>query len=454
MQFVILSTSTFGSADLGGVRRRAQWARAALRRGDTVLFVEAAKSDAPFTHPKLKVYALQDLGFSEKALRRAWHGLDPQNQEVWQAAFTRALDEFDDGAADTRIAIIADPFIPFAVVLPQLQQRGYQTVYDCLDDFAALADLGYAFENTDAENYLVRQCELTTVVSTVLRDTLSARTGGAKIQLVPQGYDPTAFPRAASSPPPPPADLIRGTRTLGFWGHVNDFNVDAALLTHVAQQHPDWSIVLLGPIDGDTARTPIAPALSAQPNIHLLGPKPHNTLANYLAWFDAALVPYPAHAFNAARGPLKVYEYLTGYKPIIAAHTPQLQDVPYVYLADSPQSFLEQIEHALTIPVEARVVDAFLANATWDARLQQLETALSAIPRNTAPAAPPSSGEWYARSFAGNAAGYIQVTEQLLDERTAFVNALENDARAKQAYIERLQRLNPIWSLKSLVNPK
>lgn len=452
MLFVILSTSTLGDADLGAVRRRAQWARAALRRGDRVLFVAAAESEAPFTHSNLKLYSLRALGFSERALRRAWNGLDPENLSEWQTAFARALDEFDNGAPQTRLAILADPFIPFAAVLPLLQQRGYRTVYDCLDDFGALAALGYTFENTEAETFLARECELTTVVSTILQVTLRARVPDANIRLLPQGYDPVAFPRPAASPPPPPADLHRGTRTLGFWGHVNDFNVDASLLTHAAASHPDWSIVLLGPIDADPARAPIAPVLRTQPNIHLLGAKPHDALAAYLSWFDATLVPYPAHAFNAARGPLKVYEYLTGYKPIIAAHTPQLDDVPYVYQADSPQTFLAQIEHALTVTVDPAKIDAFLAAATWDARLQQLETALQTTPPRTAPPRVPECAQWYARTFAKNVSNYLAVTEQLLQERTDYVRALENDARAKQTHIERLQRLNPIWSLKTLID--
>lgn len=452
MELVILSTSTLGDADLGSVRRRAQWARAALRRGDRVLFVEAVASCAPFTHPNLTLYSLAALGFSERALRRAWHGLDPENWQAWQDAFTRALETFETRTPQIRVAIVADPFIPFVAVLAILQQRGYRIVYDCLDDFEALAALGYEFENTDAEMFLLETCELTTVVSTVLCDKLRARAPHAPIHFLPQGYDPDAFSIPPPAPPLP-ADLTRGTRTLGFWGHINDFNVDTALLTHLAQAHPDWSIILIGPVDADTARPPVGAALRVVPNIHLLGPKPHAVLAAYLAWFDVALAPYPAHAFNAARGPLKVYEYLTGYKPIVAAHTPQLADVPYVYRADSPNAFLAQIERALGIPVDRAAVDAFLANSTWDERWQQLLAALEAAPRRSAPLAAPDVRRWYGKDkIATNVSHYLAATEQLLEERTRVIAALESDARAKQKHIQRLESINPFWWLKTLIS--
>src|SRR5262245_38752836 len=94
MDLVILSTSTLGDADLGAVRRRAQWARAALARRDRVLFLQAAESGRAFTHPNLTPYDLRGLGFTETAVRRAWHGLDPENEAEWVDAFTRALDAF------------------------------------------------------------------------------------------------------------------------------------------------------------------------------------------------------------------------------------------------------------------------------------------------------------------------------------------------------------------------
>jgi glycosyltransferase involved in cell wall biosynthesis len=448
MHIVILSTSTLGETDLGAVRRRAQWARAALRCGERVLFVEAAASDAPLTHPNLTLHSLAALGFSERALRRAWHGLDPENLETWQAAFARALDAFGQDAREGRVAIVADPFIPFAVALPLLQARGYRTVYDCLDDFEALAQLGYSLHDAGAEQFLARECDLTAVVTSVLAARLGARAPQARIRLVPQGYDDSAFPRRAA-PPPPPTDLPRGARTLGFWGHVNDFNVDTGLLTYLAQARPDWAFVLLGPVDADPARPAVGATLRAQPNIHLPGAKPHGALAGYLAGFDAALVPYPAHAFNAARGPLKVYEYLAGYKPVIASHTPQLEDVPYVYRADTPEAFLAQIETALTISVARERVDAFLAQGTWDARWQQLLRELEASPRREAPPSSPDPARWYEKHApAANMRAYIAATEQLLEERTRAAQALEADARAKERHIEQLERTNLLWRLK------
>jgi hypothetical protein len=47
-----------------------------------------------------------------------------------------------------------------------------------------------------------------------------------------------------------------------------------------------------------------------------------------------------------------------------------------------------------------------------------------------------------------NVREYIQRTEKLLDERSAFLSSLMSDSAAKQAYIDRLEASNPLWHIK------
>jgi hypothetical protein len=262
--------------------------------------------------------------------------------------------------------------------------------------------------------------------------------------LLRQGFDPDTF-RGGSA-----AGAPRSGVTLGFWGHVNAFNVDVALIEFVAGARPQWTIRLIGPVDYDPALPRVEEALRALPNVQLEGRVAHAELPRYLETFDVALVPFPSNAFNRARDPLKVYEYLSGYKPVVAAHTPQLRGMPYVTVAETPQEFLEQVERALTTRIERETVDTYLAECTWAKRFDQfMEMARQAAPLPRSPA--PDIRGWYGdAALAPNVQEYIARTEQLLQERTEYVRALERDAQAKQAHIKRLQQFNPIWSLKSL----
>lgn len=441
MDLVILSTQ--GWEEMGGAGRPTHYlAREALARGHSVLLVEVVASRTRTQDNNFTLVNFEALGFDEHALRRAWFGLNPQVNG--RAELTRVLDAFE--AKDTeRVVIYGDPFVPFVEWFDLFRTRGYKIVYDALDDFEAFPEIGLYFTNVAAEQFLVQQCDLTVAVSSTLVEKLGAWEPRAPIQLLRQGFDPQTFGARGGSERAHPDKPI-----LGFWGHVNTFNVDAAWIEFVARARPQWQMQLIGPVDQDPALPRAGERLRALPNVELVGQVAHEALPRYLEQFAVALVPFPASQFNRARDPLKVYEYLAGYVPVVAANTPQLRGMPYVTVAETAEEFLQGIEAAVNVTVDRAVVDAYLADCTWAKRWEQLTGMLANTPHGTSPA--PETSKWYAdAALAPNMREYIARTEQLLQERTEYVGALENDARAKQAHIERLQRFNPIWSLKGLI---
>ncbi len=475
MNFVFLSTQAWDEMD-GAGRPTHYLARELLRRGHRVLFVQVVASRAPAADPHLTRVSFGELGLDEHALRRAWFGLDPQVDFV--APFTRVLDEFAARGGEG-VVVYGDPFVPFVALFPLFRTRGFKIVYDALDAFEAFPEIGLYFASVPAERYLVAQSDLVLAVSTTLVDKLSAWQPRAPVQLLRQGFDPHTFnhrralsrssderngvrPLADSAPSDRRNDAgsadARSAQAraapraalLGFWGQVNAFNVDVELVEYVAAARPPWTIQLIGPVDADPALPPVGARLRAHSNIQLVGRVPHERLPDYLAGFDVALVPFPDNAFNRARDPLKVLEYLSGYKPIVAAHTPQLVGTPYLSVADSPKSFLDAIERALALTVDRARVDEHLRSSTWEKRLDTLLAWLEPL-APAADAPPPDVRAWYAdAALAPNLREYIARTEQLLVERTNYVAALEADSQAKQTHIRRLQRTNPFWRLKEL----
>lgn len=448
--------STQGWDEMGGAGRPTHYlAREALARGNRVMYVQATPTTSPPNEPNLTVLSFADLGFTERELRRAWNGLNPGNLEDFSAAFARELAAFEMAPGETAVAVIADAFVPFAMLIPELRQHGFRTVYQALDDFEAAEGLGYYFENTAAEKFLVEHCDLTVAVSQVLREKLTANFLGANIQLLRQGYDPKEFKLDIREAKQLPLDLVRGDCTLGFWGLVNDFNVDVELLTYLSQERPAWAINLIGPVDPDPARQAVGGALLALPNVHLLGQKPHASLINYLRGFDAALILYPRNKFNLARDPLKVFEYLAGHKPVIASHLPWLAEMPFVYSADSPSEFLACIEEAVRTPIDGAGMDSYLAHCTWAARFDQLCALLAQAPRREEVLSAQDPEDFYeSDNIPPRARKYIALTEQLLDERTAYIEQLTQGSVDTQEYLERLERTHPGIRLKRLMGRK
>lgn len=426
--FVFLSTQSWDEMD-GAGRPTHYLARELLARGERVLFVEAVASRAPAAQPGLTVVSLADLGLDERALRRAWFGLDPEADLT--PALARALDAFES-APGRRVVVYSDAFVPFAAWWPLWRARGYTTVLYALDDFDAFAEIGLFFQNPSAYRFLVAQGDLVVAVSTTLVDKLGAWSPRAPVRLLRQGLDRASFPPPRAPRPPSDPPL------LGFWGHVNSFNVDVALVEQVAHARPAWRWQLLGPVDLDPALPPIGPQLAAIPNLDLAGHVPHAALARYLDHFDVALALYPDSAFNRARDPLKVLEYLSAYKPVVAAHTPQLAGTPGVRVATTPVDFVAAVEDALAHGVDRAAVERYLNTAAWSARLDRLLAWLA-----TATAAGddsrPDVSAWYRQAEAGpGLLEYIARLDSQLDETRAFAAQLEREAQARPSLSSRL----------------
>jgi glycosyltransferase involved in cell wall biosynthesis len=159
---------------------------------------------------------------------------------------------------------------------------------------------------------------------------------------------------------------------LGYFG-VIDERMDMDLISHISQIHPDWNIVLIGPV------VKIDPSdLPQAPNLHYLGMKSYDQLPEYLAYFDAALIPFALNEATRYLSPTKTLEYLAAHKPVIS--TP-IHDVVELYgdvvrVATTANDFTQQIQEALNEDKSKRVAACMklLAQNTWDKISQDITT--------------------------------------------------------------------------------
>jgi hypothetical protein len=154
---------------------------------------------------------------------------------------------------------------------------------------------------------------------------------------------------------------------LGFFG-VIDERVDRDLIGALAKAHPEWQIVLAGPV------VKIDPAtLPRAANLHYLGSKDYASLPAYLAGWDVCLLPFARNRSTEFISPTKTLEYMAAEKPIVS--TP-IRDVaePYgeiVRLGSTPEEFIAACEAAFaeTEAERAERTQAMrdvLAATSWD----------------------------------------------------------------------------------------
>jgi UDP-galactopyranose mutase len=137
---------------------------------------------------------------------------------------------------------------------------------------------------------------------------------------------------------------------LGFYG-VIDERMDLGLLEALALRHPEWQIVLVGPV------VKIDPAkLPRRPNLHYLGQRTYAELPAYLAGWDVCLLPFALNDSTRFISPTKTLEYMAAERMIVSTPITDVAE-PYdeiVYLGRDAEGFIAACEQALAASPEAR----------------------------------------------------------------------------------------------------
>jgi glycosyltransferase involved in cell wall biosynthesis len=145
-----------------------------------------------------------------------------------------------------------------------------------------------------------------------------------------------------------PSDLQAvGRPCIGFIGAVSGYKIDLELVAKAAQARPDWKFVFIGEIgEGD----PLTTIKDYQdiPNMAFMGGRSYASLPAYLKGFDVATIPSLLNEYTKSMFPMKFFEYLAAGKPVVCTRLPSLLEFRgYFHTADSPESFVDEIERAL-----------------------------------------------------------------------------------------------------------
>ncbi|MET0963608.1 MAG: FAD-dependent oxidoreductase [Noviherbaspirillum sp.] len=255
-------------------------------------------------------------------------------------------------------------YTPMALPLLQEVPAGSLVVYDCMDELAAFRNPPRQL--LQRENSLLKCADIVFTGGPSLYRAKKDR--HPNVHCFPSSVDVQHFSQALDRANAHPAHRnIPGPR-LGFYG-VIDERFDTALIARLAQAHPQWQIVLVGPV------VKIDPAsLPRHANIHYLGQQPYEALPQLLAGWDVCLMPFAMNESTRFISPTKSLEYMAAELPIVSTPVRDVVDLhgDVVAIAETPEQFIAACEAALLSPGEERrqriaIMRDKLARTSWDA---------------------------------------------------------------------------------------
>ena len=250
-----------------------------------------------------------------------------------------------------------------------LAERAACVVYDCMDELSNFRNAPPLLRRRESELF-----DLADVVFTGGWSLYEAkRSRHANIHPFPSSVDREHFAAARSALPAPADQAATPSPRLGFYG-VIDERLDVALLAEVADAHPEWTLVMVGPV------VKIDPAaLPQRSNILYTGGKTYAELPAYLSGWDVALMPFAINEATRFISPTKTPEYLAGGKPVVSTAIVDVQrhygELEAVTVCDDHAGFVAGCERALKLARSGQgrtgeswlpAVDAVLAELSWE----------------------------------------------------------------------------------------
>jgi glycosyltransferase involved in cell wall biosynthesis len=172
--------------------------------------------------------------------------------------------------------------------------------------------------------------------------------------LVPNACDFSFFSQAQSRNARTPSDIADiadiaaiAKPVIGYIGAVASW-LDFELLEQLALTHPEYNIVMIGPMY-NVSKVP-RPA-----NIHWLGFKEYALLPFYAQMFDVGIIPFKNTRMTSAVNPIKMWEYMAVGMPVVTTAVPEaLKYGSLLWYSRTREEFSQNINAALKEDSEER----------------------------------------------------------------------------------------------------
>lgn len=261
-------------------------------------------------------------------------------------------------------------FLPSGIALDIIKNIDRQLlIYYCIADFYELVDNPKKVAKT--ENELIKECDLIFAQGKKLKK--KCERFNNNVHIFPFGVKIELFEDFKSLPDKIPLD-IKGIKKpiIGYIGGIHR-HIDFELVRFIAKAQPEWSIVLVGPLQSDTSK------IANLANIFLLGKKDFYDTPNYINEFDVGIIPYARTGYTSTVYPTKLNEYHALGKPVVSTDLPEIAEFNadndnLILVGNSYEHFLSSILQALNDTDKERAEKRFSSakKNSWLNRIEKM----------------------------------------------------------------------------------
>ena len=360
-----------------GGQRPLQLIREGIRYGSEVTVVFESASDMEnmrdfplFFHPSLRL--LRHDAATGKLL--------PVNEQAEDMVTEQAL--LTGWQPDAVLSFVPVPEL--FDLFRRSHEAGILTIYDQMDKWAAFS--GTSFGAAEAD--YVETADIHTTITKLL----------AKEDLLRYGKHFLYFPNAVSEDFSEKTGLsfrkvqernAASRKKILYAGALWPAWFDWKLLEYVIKSCPDYDFIIIG---GEIAAPEeLANYESGEtilrchklPNAQFTGALRHDRLPEYYKSANVAIIPFISNDITKPCSPLKYYEYVSAFLPVVTTEIEDLKDAPLVRMAlggtDLKERFVsllrEAAEHTMTEEEYWEVRD-FVGWNRWDVRYEVLRAAI------------------------------------------------------------------------------
>lgn len=286
-----------------------------------------------------------------------------------ERAICRAL---KDLCMDQPLGISYHPL--FARLFLDLPLRSH--IFEAVDDWRHHPSFITRVQQLTSHYQILEQnCDGITTVSPSLRNIFSRN---PHVAWIPNGVDLETFDQLRKDSGQSILSDISHP-IIGYNGVIQG-RIDLSFIEFLAQQHPDYSIVLIGPIwprvlTRFRKKDPQLQRLKSYPNVHFLGFQTATRTMRAILDYDVAILPHHVTELTHSMNPMKLYEYLGAGKPVVSTPIAGREAFPdLIRAASTPEAFVKAVEDALAFDSKEREQQriAAVANHTWRNRVDSI----------------------------------------------------------------------------------